>query len=87
MNYNLTITPKPEGNKDFKYILSITNTSQSILGSRSTHYGTIDELELALLRAGWPELMKMARKQLKLGLQFTSMMDISDDQVGIMLNR
>jgi len=87
MNYRLTITLNPEGRKDFKYILSITNTSQTVLGSRITHYGSIGEIEMALIRAGWHELMEKARQQLKAGLPFTNVMNILDYQISVILNR
>jgi hypothetical protein len=87
MNYNLTITPKPKNHKEFKYILSITNTSQTILGGRSTHYSNLAEVELALTRAGWPEIVHRATKELELGQQFSNVMEISDYQAAIMLQR
>jgi hypothetical protein len=87
MNYNLTITPKPGNHQDFKYILSITNTSQTTLGSRSTHYSNLTEVKFALDRAGWPELVRNAGKELELGRQFSNVMEISDYQAGIMLKR
>jgi hypothetical protein len=87
MNYNLTITPKTGDHKDFKYILSITNTSQTSLGSRSTHYGQLAEVELVLTRAGWPELAAKAVSELELGHQFSNMIEISDPQAAMLLQR
>jgi hypothetical protein len=87
MNYNLTITPKSGEHKDFKYILTITNTSQTILGSRSARYSSLAPIMSALSKAGWPGLANDAVTELASGRPFSNTLAISDSQMDTLLKR
>jgi hypothetical protein len=85
MTYELTVTPKTGEVEGFAYVLTMSRSDHNEPGAQTATFAQLADFEHALERAGFSALVDRAGKTLELGKQFSNTMEMSEEQVSILL--